>query len=710
MTDLVVTTPASLVPDWGTPQRPQAELNGDARPSENGLQGGTPAWIAFLTFLLGALLITYAYSEASVNSGLTHYTIFWAGMIIGIGPTAVIALSRYSNRQKRFIFVLATALLTFLPKFLLSIHGPIYSDEDAHFRELEEIIRTGHLYQPNALVDIAQQFPGLESTTTAIHALSGLDAWQSALITLLIAHCLAPVIVYLLGERLGLGPVAATIAAIVYMANPSYMFFDAQYAYESLGIAFVLATLLCLVAVLRARIPREAVAFAILGTLTGMATVVTHHLSAIALIAFMVVILIFLWPRGAARRHSARNNRRANLICPQDGQRRGPNLGGATIDCGKTRLMPIAVPSTVQNNAPTHVDFDAALCSDVPLLRRCAIVQISLISATLAGWFTLMAPDTYSHLAPFLGGGLSQVGAATGVVSVGSTTTTVRRTLLQASTLPSYETLAIRAFPLIAAAVCAVAGFYWLKRRRLPRTLWPVFTLALLYFVSLPLDLTVKGASGAHRSWSFSFIFLALAMGVGLECIVGFGRGRQWAHRLAVVVAGGALLVTFAGNISANTNADARFGGPYLWGTESREPTPETEALARWFNQTLPYGTTVMVDHFTGIYLYSHSGVRVPPPSFDLVTNFDYSDQPIPTSIWNQAIKQGYQYIVVDKRFGNHLGVWNSPFVAPLQDVLPQPGALTRFQQYSWTPRVYNSTDYSVYRIDARALPGGPAS
>jgi hypothetical protein len=626
----------------------KGRLGGENRPNRHILE-----FLAFTGFFAGALLITYSYSLATVDSSTSPYDIFWAGMIIGITPAAMLALSHDSSRGTRAILLMGIASLTFLPKFLMSIHGPIYFDENAHFRELQETIRSGHLFQPNTLVPISQHFPGLEAVSAAIHSLSGLDPWQCALLTILLAHCLTPLSVYLLAERLKIGHFAATLAALLYMANPSYMYFDTQYAYESLALAFVVVTLVCQVALFRSAHKREAFGFAILGIITGAATVVTHHLSAIALVGFMFVFMVCLWQQ-----------------YPKS-ERRGM----------------------------------ASLSTQMQLVRRYALLQFVTIVAIFGTWFGLEAPSTWQYLSPFFTGGVKQVLATVGITGAGSSN--VRRTLLSGSTLPNYEILFIRLTPFVAALLCGVAGIYWLKHRRVPRMWFVVFVLALLYFLSLPLDLTVTGSAGAHRSWAFSFICLAMAMAIGMDVIcqsvIQKGAGYKrfgwffiWATTLSM----------FAGNMSANANADVRFITPHVWGSDSREVTSETAQLADWFNTEFPNGVGITVDRYTGAYLFSRTTVReIKFYSSPLVTYFYYRNTPIPLNVWGDTVRGGYFYIVVDKRLSSNLGLLTSPFLGSERDLLPEPGALTRFQNYPWTPLVYESTNYAVYRIDAAAIP-----
>ena len=192
--------------------------------------------LAFLGFFGGAILITYAYDNAAV--GASHFTTFWLGMILGLTPATLLAVSRRTRKGTQVGLLLGMAIFTTLPEFFLTLHGPDDADADSHFRQLLDTIQTGHLFTPNVTEPLNQNFPGLESASTALHAVSGLDALQCADITIFLAHCLTPLIVFLLALRFGLGPTVPVLAAIVYMANPSYMFFDNQYAYESFCLLY----------------------------------------------------------------------------------------------------------------------------------------------------------------------------------------------------------------------------------------------------------------------------------------------------------------------------------------------------------------------------------------------------------------------------------------------------------------------------------------
>ena len=554
-------------------------------------------------------------------------------------------------------------MITAIPKLLESMNGPNYFDEKAHFHELRSVIATGHLFQPNSLVPIAARFPGIEAATAAVHFLSGLSAWQSALLIVFIAHCLGPLIVFLIAECVGLKHPGPAIAAFVFMSNPSYMFFDDQYAYESLAIAFVLFAILCELRA-RSQTPRSAASWFILGLISGLAAVVTHHLSSLFMVVVLLLVAVFVWPKTTA-------------------------------------------DSTIDLLARTKRHLLASL--------------VGMIAAGLTLWIVFVAPSTYSYLSPFLSGGLSELGAASGVT--GSSTAGATRQLLASPQfhIPGYEAISLFASPLVLALICAAAGYLWFRSHRirrissplrsgaLRRVMLPLLVIAALYFLSLPLDLTPAGSAGAHRSWAFTFAFVGLVIGWCVETLVtirspAHKRSRHWLRTISLVVIVVAIATVFVGNVPAGSSVDQRFPGPYLWGSDSWETTDETQALISWINLSTKPSQKIFTDRFTGEDIYAATPNTVSPGDDSLAFPLMYSSQPIPIAVWKSLQSQGYQYIIVDDRLTTHLGIAAAPFFGSLKSVLLLPSVVDRFEEYPWINRVYQSPNYSVYYINYSIL------
>ena len=94
---------------------------------------------------------------------------------------------------------------------------------------------------------------------------------------------------YLFVEAVSRSPRIAAMATLLYMANPSFLIFDAQFAYESLALPLALFALFCVLR--RVEGPRrDAVAITIAFLITLFSIIVTHHITSIALALFLMTL------------------------------------------------------------------------------------------------------------------------------------------------------------------------------------------------------------------------------------------------------------------------------------------------------------------------------------------------------------------------------------------------------------------------------------
>lgn len=83
---------------------------------------------------------------------------------------------------------------------------------------------------------------------------------------------------------------AGAVGGLVYAINPSSIYFDTQYAYESIGINFFVWVIAFASLALRTRDIKQRYAFVASACLTAMACIVTHHLSTVFLIACLATV------------------------------------------------------------------------------------------------------------------------------------------------------------------------------------------------------------------------------------------------------------------------------------------------------------------------------------------------------------------------------------------------------------------------------------
>jgi hypothetical protein len=93
---------------------------------------------------------------------------------------------------------------------------------------------------------------------------------------------------FLFYERVGGSARVAGLAALLYLSNPKILFFDAQFAYESLALPLTLLTLYTLAR----RRPGDSASWGGLTLAAALAlgaTVIAHHLTSYALVAFLIL-------------------------------------------------------------------------------------------------------------------------------------------------------------------------------------------------------------------------------------------------------------------------------------------------------------------------------------------------------------------------------------------------------------------------------------
>ena len=256
--------------------------------------------------LAGAFLLVAAYRSATGVTELRTFHLFWLGILVFLVPTAYRLLGFAASRGERMALVAATGGFLFIPKVLRDPNGPVYFDELAHWRQSEDLRITGELFTPNSIVHFAQFFPGLDSVDVALHRLTGLSTFATGTAMLAVVHVAALLGVFRLGERILGSARLGALAALVYGLNTSFMFFDSQYSYESLGFLFFIWSLVCAVEAL-ATPPSAARVGWVAGALASAgACCVTHHLTSYyltAALAFVTVaaIVVARRPGRAAR-------------------------------------------------------------------------------------------------------------------------------------------------------------------------------------------------------------------------------------------------------------------------------------------------------------------------------------------------------------------------------------------------------------------------
>lgn len=246
-----------------------------------------------LLVVSGALAI----SRGDADSGLAQ-PLFWVGLLLIVCPFAVRLAEEHVSRSERLASVVTVGMLLF---FVKVVHDPTlytYADEWVHTYNAQEILRTGHLYQPNPIISVTPRYPGLEVVTAAVASLTGLGVFASGLVVLGASRLVMMIALFLLFERVTRSARVAALGVLVYAANPNFLFWSAQFSYESLALPLVAVALLAVAmrmpvldgeAAVPASVRRS---WLVVGLAAAAGVIVTHHLSSYALLIALAAVCV----------------------------------------------------------------------------------------------------------------------------------------------------------------------------------------------------------------------------------------------------------------------------------------------------------------------------------------------------------------------------------------------------------------------------------
>jgi len=585
-----------------------------------------------------------AYGLATRSTATAHYSLFWLGFLIALAPAAAQLLRSSASTNDTRAALLAITLVTYVPKILRTPSGPVYFDEMIHYRGVTDLLTTGSAFGANPLLPVSHYFPGLELVTATLHWASGAGVWLSAMIVIGLAHALVLFAVYDFAAQVTGRGRAAACAALLYLLAPSVLYWDVQFAYESLGLAFCFLALsrwLQLAAGTTRR--RPAVQYLELSLLCG-ACLLTHHVS-VCVLAFAL-----LWATAWRR------------LFPPWAQRRpgGPEaFAGGFAVATALYLLFIAKGFT----------------------------------GYVGPYFATSLADVTAILHEFLGSRATAVNSAAGG-------TAPARALFAHSTIPGYEHVLAIIAPVALLVVCVIGAVSLLKDQRSRRYAGLPLLFALAYFGSLPFVLTTTGSELAHRSWAFTFLGVAVLGAAGLERVLHPTAGTAGrSHYLRLITVALCLCVTVIGDTAAGDDAGLRFPAPYEFESDGAYYTPALGQLATWFNAHAGANRNVITDRDTGEFLGAYAKADPLSGQSDgyLLVYLSAAgiQQLLPTL---RAYHPGW--LILDKALPQNLQPAGTYIFNPYEpDINLSPATLTRFEGYRWANLVYNNSRYLVYRL-----------
>lgn len=278
---------------------PAPELYFSSRQKTVASQPLTLGWLPVLTLTstLGVFSVASAYISAS-NQFPWAEIFFWLGLLLIFAPSVMRLISPSASRLERISLLCVMTICFYLVKVMSS---PLYFsnyDEFLHLRTADDIARSGHLFSNNSLLPVSPFYPGLEIVTNALSKLSGLSTFNAAILVIGVSRLLMILSLFLLYERIMGSARMAGIATTLYMTNPHFLFFDAQFGYESLALPLALFMLFAMASQEILKNQQRWITFA--AWIALLAVVFTHHLTNYIFDGFLLLwAVIYAFPRPA---------------------------------------------------------------------------------------------------------------------------------------------------------------------------------------------------------------------------------------------------------------------------------------------------------------------------------------------------------------------------------------------------------------------------
>lgn len=252
----------------------------------------TPLSAIVLTTGVGLLLCSVA--NALSRAADPSLTLYWLGLLLIALPIFYRLTSKEASPRERLMLVLLLGLGLYLVKVMRDSPVFTFSDEQVHAFNADRINETDALFKQNPILEVTPYYPGLEAATTALMKLTGLSVYPAGIILAGIARLVMLASLFLLFERVSGSARAAGLGVAIYAGNFNFLFWSAQYSYESLALPLLLLTMMALAE--REVAPKAALrAWGVPIMLAIAAIVVTHHLTSYATVGFLVALTIAYW-------------------------------------------------------------------------------------------------------------------------------------------------------------------------------------------------------------------------------------------------------------------------------------------------------------------------------------------------------------------------------------------------------------------------------
>jgi hypothetical protein len=242
--------------------------------------GWVPALL--LCAAAGLLLCSLANSLARDGNEPTQL-IYWGGVLLISAPIFYRLTAKEASTGERLALVSLLAVSLFAVKVVRDSPIFTFSDELVHGYNVHLIEAHHHLFHANPLIDVTARYPGLEGATSALTMLTGMSVFAAGTVVVGVARILFAAALFFLFWRASNSPRAAGLGVAVYTGTSNFLFWNAQYSYESLALPLLVVVLMAVAErdVAPIELRRSWAVPILLGT---VAIVITHHITSYALV------------------------------------------------------------------------------------------------------------------------------------------------------------------------------------------------------------------------------------------------------------------------------------------------------------------------------------------------------------------------------------------------------------------------------------------
>ena len=276
--------------------RPPVGFRGQGKPPGTLTTGSRlPVSVVALCAAIGVLVVAGVYTAGRLGYAATPWAdhLYWFGVFLILAPVAARLLSRrVLTAGETVSLVVVLTVAEYLVKICYSPAALTYSDELMHWRSTENILVTGKLFEVNYLLPISPYYPGLEEVTAALSSITGLSIFAAGVIVAGTAHLLFVCVLFVLFRHISGSHRVAGVAVLLYASESLFQSFDSMFVYQTLAVPFLGLTVLALWRLATPQPGRSRAGWFVVGLVSTLVTVVTHHVTSYVLVATLEVITL----------------------------------------------------------------------------------------------------------------------------------------------------------------------------------------------------------------------------------------------------------------------------------------------------------------------------------------------------------------------------------------------------------------------------------